>query len=393
MFYGKRKVQQMVKPLRSINDFLYNDFVFSPRYKVWRHIFFWLFCTQIWPVFFKLLYPASDFWHGILINMMYFPAAALFSYPLAYYAVPHLLLKEKVIQFISILLIWGAMGLLFVYAVRAYLAIPLQKLIEPDYQPGEILQPMNYFIMTTSSAGFILIRFFKLWSIKQRDLLNAQQEKTTAELQFLKAQVHPHFLFNTLNNIYSFSLEASPQTPRLILRLSSLLGYMLYECKAAEVSLEKELEIMKDYIELERERYGNTIDISWNIDGEIQDRFIAPLLMLPLIENAFKHGTSEQIERSWLSVDISVEGNRLKGKIANSKNESATHRNDGIGIVNVKKRLAFIYPDNHELKLNDEGSFFVAALMINLTDGSSVQCPFSTPAQPAKHEIPLPIDR
>ncbi|MFT3827075.1 MAG: histidine kinase [Chitinophagaceae bacterium] len=229
--------------------------------------------------------------------------------------------------------------------------------------------------MTTSSAGFILIRFFKLWSIKQRDLLNAQQEKITAELQLLKAQVHPHFLFNTLNNIYSFSLENSPKTPGLLLRLSSLLSYMLYDCKAAEVRLEKELEIMKNYIDLEWERYGTRIDISWNIEGETQDQFIAPLLILPLIENAFKHGTSEQIEKSWLSVDVSVKESRLKVKIANSKNEYAIYRNNGIGLANVKKRLEFIYPGNHEMKLSDEGRFFVVALMVRLTDSVPVETP------------------
>ena len=161
--------------------------------------------------------------------------------------------------------------------------------------------------------------------LKQRELLLAQQEKITAELQLLKAQVHPHFLFNTLNNIYSFSLEESPKTPELILKLSSLLSYMLYDCKAEEVRLEKEVEIMKDYIDLEKERYGNKIEISWNVEGDIRDNFISPLLMLPFLENAFKHGASEQIEKPWMGVDISVANNILKFKITNSKNEYVPH--------------------------------------------------------------------
>ncbi|MFT3980421.1 MAG: histidine kinase [Ferruginibacter sp.] len=382
----------MGKLLTSINVFLYNDFIFSPRYRVWRHIAFWSFSP--WPFFFKILYPASSFWHGMLINLTYLPAALLLSYPLAYFAIPYLLLKEKVIQFILALLAWGAAGLLFICAVRVYLAIPLQKGLEPGYNPGPIFQPMNYFILTTSAAGPVIIRFFKLWSIKQRDLLNARQEKITAELQLLKAQVHPHFLFNTLNNIYSFSLEGSSKTPELILRLSSLLSYMLYDCKAAEVRIEKELDIMKNYIELERERYGNNIDISWKVEGEIQDQFIAPLMMLPFIENAFKHGTSEQIEKCWLSVDILVQENRLKAKIANSKNEYAVYGNNGIGIANVKKRLEFIYPGHHELKLNDEGDFFVVTLMIHLTGHAAVAYPLTTSVtQPIKHETPLPAHR
>ena len=137
--------------------------------------------------------------------------------------------------------------------------------------------------------------------------MQAHQEKITAELQLLKAQVHPHFLFNTLNNIYSFSMSNSPKTPELILKLSSLLSYILHDCKTDEVRLEKEIDTMKNYIDLERERYGNKIQIAWNVQGDIGDKCIAPLLMLPFLENAFKHGTSEQIEKSMLSVDISVQ--------------------------------------------------------------------------------------
>src|SRR6187401_1891531 len=223
-----------------------------------------------------------------------------------------------------------------------------------------------FLCMTTSAASPMIIKFFKLWTIKQQDWMRAQQEKITAELQLLKAQVHPHFLFNTLNNIYSFSLENSPKTPGLILKLSSLLSYMLYDCKAEEVLLEKEVEIMKNYIDLEKERYGNKIEISWNIEGDIKDKYIAPLLMLPFLENAFKHGTSEQLEKPWLSVDISVRQNILKCKIANSKNEFVPLSQNGIGVNNVKKRLGFLYPDKHELKMSDEGNFFVVSLLINL---------------------------
>jgi len=201
---------------------------------------------------------------------------------------------------------------------------------------------------------------------KQQQLLRVEKEKVTAELQLLKAQVHPHFLFNTLNNIYSFSLEASPKTPSLILKLSSLLSYMLYDCKADEVLLEKEVEIMRHYIDLEKERYGNKIDISWNVEGEVRDKYLTPLLLLPFLENAFKHGTSEQLEKPWLSVDISVKNDSLRCKIANSKNENTQVSKHGIGIQNVKKRLAFLYPEKHELKMNDESNFFVVSLLIDL---------------------------
>jgi LytS/YehU family sensor histidine kinase len=126
---------------------------------------------------------------------------------------------------------------------------------------------------------------------------------------------------------------------------------------------------MKNYIDLEKERYCNRIEISWNIEGDIEDKFISPLPMLPFLENAFKHGISEQIGKPWLSVDIAVRNDILRCKIANSKNEFVAYQNNGngIGINNVKRRLAFMYPDNHELKMIDEDTFFVVSLSIRLT--------------------------
>jgi LytS/YehU family sensor histidine kinase len=226
----------------------------------------------------------------------------------------------------------------------------------------------SYMLLIVHGTNVTIFKLFKYWFKKQQAWLQAEKEKVTAELQLLKAQVHPHFLFNTLNNIYSFSLEQSPKTPGLILKLSSLLSYMLYDCKGEEVLLEKEIEIMKNYIDLEKERYGNKIEISWDIEGDVKDKYIAPLLLLPFLENAFKHGTSEQLEKPWLSVDLSVRHNILKCKIANSKNEYIPFSKNGIGIQNVKKRLAFIYPARHELKLNDEGNFFVVSLLLELKD-------------------------
>lgn len=322
---------------------------------------------------------------------MWIPIFILYGYPMAYWAVPQLLMKKKLVQFLFLILTWGFAGLYIDQWFRAFIYIPLQKSMGfKDVLPTGPLA-FCYLCLTTSAAIPMVIKFFKFWNKKQQEWLCAQQEKITAELQLLKAQVHPHFLFNTLNNIYSFSLENSPKTPGLILKLSNLLSYMLYDCKAPEVRLEKELEIMKNYIELECERYGNKIDISWNVSGEVQEINIAPLILLPFIENAFKHGMSEQIEKPWLSVDISVKSTILKAKITNSKNENASYRNNGIGIANVRKRLQLIYPDNHTLKLSNESDFFVVSLMVDFTEEVSVSNRIANIiSQPYKYETTVP---
>jgi len=227
--------------------------------------------------------------------------------------------------------------------------------------------PSAYIVMNLMAGYGSVIVLFKYWVKKQKDFLSAEKEKTTAELQLLKAQIHPHFLFNTLNNIYSFSMKSSPKTTGMIVRLSSLLSYVLYDCKNNEVLLTKEIEVMKNYIDLEKERYGNRLEISINIEGDVEGKFIVPLLLLPFIENAFKHGTSEQLEKPWLSIDLSVKQNLLRFKIVNSQNEFAPTKQKGIGIENVRKRLSYLYDGKHELKLNDEGHFFVVSLTLELT--------------------------
>ena len=385
----------MNKLLKSINTFLYNDFVFSSRYKVLRHVAYWIVHTLIWACFWEAIGTPFSFGVQVINMFLWLPIFILYGYPMAYWAVPYFLLRGKILEFLLLILLWGIAGMYLDVWYKDYILIPIQKMIHPQFVLPKGPLAWCYLCITTSAAIPMSIKFFKYWDFKQKDWLNAQQEKVTAELQLLKAQVHPHFLFNTLNNIYSFSLENSPKTPGLILKLSNLLSYMLYDCRATEVRLGKELDIMKNYIELERERYGDKIDISWNVNGDIQDIFIAPLLMIPFIENAFKHGTSEQIEKSWLTVDISVKENTLKAKIANSKNEFSPHRKNGIGIENVKKRLGFIYPDHHELKINEESDFYVVSLTIQLSNNPSAVYQLEQPviSQSLKYEDSLPAYR
>jgi len=280
--------------------------------------------------------------------------------------VPSYLLKEKYLQFSILLLVWAIAGYFLNYFFRVKVLFPFGDLM--DYKTGNKnpWAAASYLSMNVMAGFCCMIALFKYWIKKQQAWMQAEKEKVTAELQLLKAQVHPHFLFNTLNNIYSVSLDTSPKTSQLILKLSSLLNYILYECKTEHVLLEKEIKVMKDYIDLEKERYANKLEISLNIEGDIKNKYIAPLLLLPFLENAFKHGTSEQLEKPWLSMNLTVNQNTLRCKIANSKNEDIAINENGIGIMNVKKRLALLYPGLYELEINNEGDFFVVSLILQL---------------------------
>ena len=344
-----------------MKTFTINNFIFSSRYRIWRHIAFWL--SDV--IFIVLLYSSTlGIWRSVTHNFIWLPARFLYTYPLILWFIPKYLLKNKYIIFSVLVILWGIAGWLLNIYFRQYLFNPIQEFLKVAPVMQGSGQPGSYLVLVITATFASMIVVFKYWIKTQRQWMQAEKDKIIAELQLLKAQVHPHFLFNTLNNIYSFSLEQSPKTPGLILKLSSLLSYMLYDCKGEEVLLEKEIEIMKNYIDLEKERYANKIEISWDVEGDVKDKYIAPLLMLPFLENAFKHGTSEQLEKPWLSVDVSIKHNLLRCKIANSKNEFIPFSKNGIGIQNVKKRLSFIYPDKHELKMSDEGNFFVISLWI-----------------------------
>ncbi len=371
-----------------------NEFVFSSKYRIWRHVAFWVVHTVLFSLVWVDMRPTYK--QMLPAQLLWVPLFMLYCYPFMYWVLPRYLLKGKYVQFTLIILLWGVAGYFLNYLFRAYVWIPLQQYMHWKGFNKSPWQQGTFLAMSTTAGVTSVIVLFKSWYKKQGEWLQSEKEKVTAELQLLKAQVHPHFLFNTLNNIYSFSLDNSPKTPQLILKLSSLLRYILYECKTDEVLLEKEIIVMKDYIDLEKERYANKLEVSLNIEGDIKDRYIAPLLLLPFLENAFKHGTSEQLERPWLSMDISVKQNSFRCKIINSKNEDVIVRENGIGIMNVKKRVAFLYPGGNELKIDNEPDFFVVSLLLQLKEPGMhpavVRQENSLIESFSSNETPLPVN-
>ncbi len=347
-----------------MNVISFKEFIFSGRYRILRWVAYYAVHSLLWSCFWAFMF--NNYGRHLVHMLSWIPAFVIFTFPIVYWMIPQLLLKNRYAFFIVAIIAWGVAGL-FIHALnRQYIFIPMQEMLWSNDVYRPVLDPSTFLCMCTTAGEAAILVLFKHWYIKQKQWQEAQQGKMIAELQLLKAQVHPHFLFNTLNNIYAFSLQQSPKTPGLVLKLSSLLSYMLYDCKAEEVLLEKELEIMKNYIALEQERYGDKIDISINIEGDIQDRFIAPLLLLPFVENAFKHGASEQLTKPWLSFDLAVKQNTLWCKIVNSKNNTVPETIHGIGIENVEKRLGLLYPGKHSLKCTNEIDFYVVSLELQL---------------------------
>jgi LytS/YehU family sensor histidine kinase len=218
-------------------------------------------------------------------------------------------------------------------------------------------------------AAAVTIKLLKRWWLKKKESQQLEREKINAELQLLKAQIHPGFLFNTLNNIYVYALAGSPRASEMLLKLSNLLSYMLYECDRPLVPLKKEIEMMKEYMALEKIRMDDSLEMDILVKGETCNKFIAPFLLLPFIENSFKH-CAAMPEKCWISLEIKVEDNIYLVKLINGIPPELIHQPDlyGNGLVNVQKRLVLLYPNRHELKMNAEEEVFLVNLKIQLDE-------------------------
>jgi len=238
----------------------------------------------------------------------------------------------------------------------------------PDPPPGET--PDDISLLNHISHHLFLflgVFFFSLLLKINNRWKKAEEEKINTELSYLKAQVNPHFLFNTLNSIYSLALEKSDNTAMAVVKLSAMMRYVLSEADKDFVSLEKELDYISSYIELQKIRYGSAIPFTYIVRGNIAGKKIAPLILISFVENAFKHGVNAE-EDSAISIEINVKENELHLTVTNNKVQVQLAEEDktGVGIENARNRLQLLYPGSHTLIIADNTTNFVADLKLNL---------------------------
>jgi LytS/YehU family sensor histidine kinase len=211
------------------------------------------------------------------------------------------------------------------------------------------------------------IKLMRIQSRMHVRQLSIEKEQVNTELKYLKSQLNPHFLFNTLNNIYSLARKESTYTPEAILKLSKLMRFMLYEASKSDILLTEEIRMIEDYISLEKLRYTDRLSIIFNHSIDNANQRIAPLLLIHFVENAFKHGLSESRNDAFIKIDINVKGGLLEASIINSKADKFTHEeNSGaIGLDNIKRQLQLIYPA-HTLIIRDEATTFTVILHLTL---------------------------
>ncbi len=341
-------------------------------YRILRHLLFWLSCWAFMGFIYGFLYvdeaQQPQFLRSYIESFVYMPQHILLSYGIIYFALPRYILKNRYWAGIAVIILLVILAAICSPLVQIFALNPIREALNfPAKHLSVFLSFMGGLRGSMTIAGFaVAIKLVKHWYFKREENTALEKEKLKAELQLLRGQLHPHFVFNTLNSIYSLALKNSEQTPAAILKLSDLMRYMFSECSGPQILLSREVEMLKNYIDLARSRYNNRIDIQVNIDGNFRDKTVAPLIFLPFVENSFKYGANEMLEDAWITVDLALDGNILKFKAINGKPAGIETISSGVGLRNVKKRLQMLYPGAHELRITEDDDSFIVVLTIDL---------------------------
>jgi len=347
--------------------------------RIGYHVLFWVVLSVFYDSVSSYL-SNSSFFETLLHDLFFFfPTDILGVYFTLYFLIPRFLLKRKYISFMIYFFIFFIVLMIAVTMPLQYYGMYLGKLgtdkLIPsffEYLKRSILIALTVKLMIIGIAT--TIKLAKIWfksQKRQQSLLNEKLEiklkLKEAELKYLKSQINPHFLFNALNNLYSLTLEKSSKAPEIVLKISAMLDYVLYECNVPKIELSKEIDNIKDYIDLQKIRYDDKVNIVIDIEGEPSEIDIAPLLILPVIENAFKHGLDKNLGNGFVKININVsDDSKFNLTVTNSLNGEKNHTGDGIGLSNLRKRLELQYPQKFRLSAQIIDYQFITKLCINL---------------------------
>ncbi len=338
----------------------------------WHHIIFWsiyfLFNTFRWGIYF------NDYIYSLKTNLLGFPIHIALCYFNIYFLMPKFLFKKKYVSYVILIL---SAIFLMVLAKFNLTYILIGSDVWPEGPESINALTLNYtvdmmigelYVITFVTAIKVTLDFLK----EQKRVADLEKNQLETELLFLKTQISPHFFFNTLNNIHSLALEKSSKTPKIILRLSELMRYLLYETRFERQTLENEILCIQNYLDLEKIRHDGMLKINMSISGDIQDKQIAPIILLTFVENAFKHGVNKNIGIIKVDIDFTIEEDFLYFTITNPLPKVTEFKNElnsssGIGLENVKKRLNLGYNQkDYELTITNDDETFTVKLKIKV---------------------------
>ena len=340
------------------------DLIISPSSKGIRilyHVLFWIALYVLDVLIFGIGYENVD--HFVTLVLAEMPPQVLLAYTVMYWIIPRYVRQRRFTEsFISLFvafMVSGFVGHLFFFVFNLYDANTSVADIPKIFVRG------FYALLHASIA--IAIKLIKMWYENEKRVSEMEKSKLESELKMLRDQVNPHFMFNTLNNLYGLIGKNPIQAQESVLRLSRIMHHMLYESNHNRILMRQEIRCIRDYIELEKLRYPENLSISLNLQDQVQDLSIVPLTIFPFVENSFKHGASEMIEEAWINIDFSTFKNSFVFKIENGKGPKVSFESSGIGLNNVRRRLELIYGDDHSLNIIDGTETFLVVLKISLS--------------------------
>jgi len=287
----------------------------------------------------------------------------------AYWMLPQLFNKKRIILYTGLVIVFFALFILMseLFFTRP-MPMPGGSMEAPPgfdlFRPERIGSIFLFFVIMAISAGIWIVQE---WKIAEKKAKLIEAERMIMELSFLRSQINPHFLFNTLNSIYSLALVKSDVTADAVMKLSDMMRYITQEAYADQVPLEMEVQYISHYVELQKIRLDENVKVQLNLNGRLSEFSIAPLILMPFVENAFKYGISSH-EPAPVIIEINMVYNLLNLKISNRIfHDHKTSATPGLGIRNTRQRLELSYPGHHELNISDNGQIFMVNLMIQLT--------------------------
>ena len=340
------------------------------QHRAARHALFWLATVAL---SFAAQLPAH--WLGgapLYVGGLFFvqlPASLLAIYPLLYWILPRLL-RGQLVLLVLLLALWLPASIKLVNLMRGlYERGPAPAWFgEPKapVQPWYTYKDLGYawFVLLATAGAASTIKVLNGWHEQQRQGRELQQRKLQAELQLLKAQLQPAFLFDTLGTLRRLTAERAAEAPAAVLHLAELLRYLLYESPRDAVPLADEVAMLRHYLALETLRLGPRVEVSLHFSGALAESSIAPLLLLPLLENAFRYGTGTRQECPWVSIDLVAKSRSLTFKVINSQPNAPADWHEGPGLRTLRQRLERLYPGRHELKIVAEPDTFLVALRL-----------------------------
>jgi len=336
--------------------------------RITRHILYWFLWTAFYVILNSLVKTHDPFHVWLSFELLVVPIKAGCAYVIAYWVLPKFLIPKKYLGFlIAATLTFLAFGVLL-FLMYSQVIYPCILNNKDGYNTFGLEFLFKAIELVHISSLVVCIKFFQSSLYAEKDKMQLIQEKTDAELKYLKNQIQPHFLFNTLNNIYGMVLSKDEKAADTIIQLSDMLSYVLYDSEVEYTPLYKEIENMDAYIKMEQIRYDRKLGLSFDKNFENTELVIAPLLLLPFIENAFKHGPAKEEGRSFIHITASTKKEQFYFTVKNSYTHTAMDDSikSGIGLANVRKRLELLYPDQYELTIDRASDFFTINLRIAL---------------------------